>query len=109
MQPVDVTFDLGNYRYTQIERMGDIAVYRQEHKQALVTRYEVVRIRVMPEHTWPNGDVTPEHEFYPSASAWGREGWTCFTLEEAQAQARSLASDSLTANEVSGRVLTVGR
>lgn len=101
MQPVDVTFDLGNYRHTQIARTGDIAVYRQEHKQALVSRYEVVRIREMPEHTWPNGAVTPEHEYYPSASAWGREGWTCFTLEEAQALALSLRAEAYTVSEES--------
>jgi hypothetical protein len=33
MQSIDTTFDEGRFRYTQLEREGDIAIYRQEHKE----------------------------------------------------------------------------
>jgi len=39
---------------------------------------------VQPAHTWPNGKTTPEKEAFPPSSAWGQQGWTCFTLPEAE-------------------------
>ena len=83
MQPLETTFDLGNYRHTQLYREGMWAIYEQRHKEADVMRYEVIRIRIAPEKVWPNGSVTPEREAYPGSSVWGRDGWTCFTRQEA--------------------------
>ena len=84
MQTVQMTFDLGNYRHTQIYRDGMWAIYEQQHKAADVRRYEVVRLRVVPPTTWPNGTTSPEREIYPSSSEWGRMGWTCFSRAEAE-------------------------
>jgi hypothetical protein len=96
MQPIDTTFEEGRFRYTQLERHGDIAIYRQEHKEsAKAVRFEVIRIRVQPEHTWPSGQVSPEREAYPGASVWGRLGFTCFKLEEARALAAGLQAQAL--------------
>ncbi len=83
MQLIETAFDLGNYRYTQLERTGDVAIYEQRHKEGDVVRFEVVRIRVQPEHIWPDGRVTLEREAYPGSSVWGRDGFSCFTLAEA--------------------------
>ena len=30
MQPIDTAFDEGRFHYTQLERRGDIAIYRQD-------------------------------------------------------------------------------
>jgi len=91
MQPISTTFTDRQFSYTQIEREGNIAIYAQQYKDnPKVTRYEVVRLRVVPPTTWPNGDVSPEREVYPSSSQWGTMGWTCFSLPEAQALARML-------------------
>jgi hypothetical protein len=96
MQPIDTAFDEGRFRYTQLERHGDIAIYRQEHKEnSKAVRFEVIRIRVQPEHTWPSGQVTPEREAYPGASSWGRLGFTCFSLEEAQTLAAGLQAQAV--------------
>lgn len=84
MQTIDLEFDLGNYRHTQIERHGDLAIYRQQHKEADVARFEVIRIRIERERVWPDGHVTPEREAYPGSAQWGTYGWTCHTLAEAQ-------------------------
>lgn len=91
MQPIETAFEDRKYRFTQVERHGDIAIYEQQHKEnPRVIRYEVIRIRVQKEKTWPDGSVTPEREAYPGSSAWGRDGFTCFTLEEARALAATL-------------------
>jgi hypothetical protein len=97
MQPIDTTFDEGRFHYTQLERHGDIAIYRQEHKEnSKVVRYEVIRIRVQPEHTWPSGQTTPEREAYAGSSSWGRLGFTCFSLDEARTLAAGLQAQVVT-------------
>jgi len=91
MQTVETEFDLGHYRHTQLERVGDIAIYQQQHKEnPKVIRYEVVRIRIASAHTWPNGTMSPEREFYPGANTWGRDGFTTYTLDHARALALRL-------------------
>jgi hypothetical protein len=103
MQPIDTAFDEGRFRYTQLERHGDIAIYEQQHKEnPQVVRYEVIRIRVQPEHTWSSGQTTPEREAYPGASVWGRLGFTCFALEEARALAAGLQAQGVTSEHGDG-------
>jgi len=90
MLPLPTHFEDATFPYTQVERHGEIAIFRQTHKASQVERYEVVKIRVRPAHTWPNGTETPEHEAYPGAQSWGTLGWTCFTLADAQTLAQQL-------------------
>jgi hypothetical protein len=97
MEPLATEFDDRTYHYTQLERHGNLALYEQRHKELeAVRRYEVVRIRERPAHTWPNGTTSPAREAYPSTTAWGRDGWTCFSRMEAQALlARLLREEDL--------------
>lgn len=91
MEPLATDFRDRTFQYTQVERQGLIAIFVQCHKdQPEVKRYEVIRIRVRPAHTWPNGTMMPEHESYPSPSAWGQDGFTCFSFAEAKALALTL-------------------
>ena len=88
MQPLVTQFAKGNYRYRQVWRQGDIAIFEQQHKEnPQVIRYEVVKIRVVPPTTTPGGTTLPEREAYPSSSSWGLYGFTTYTLAEAQALA----------------------
>lgn len=90
MQPIARQFEDRTFRYTQVARDGDVAIYTQEHKLSGVIRYEVVTIRIAKEHTWPNGDVSPEREAYPGSSAWGIRGWTFYTRAAAEAHMTQL-------------------
>ena len=87
MLPLPIEFEDRLFRYAQVEREDDVAIFTQTHKASGHVRFEVVRIRVQAEHTWPTGVTTPEKEAYPGSTAWGRWGHTCFTLAEAQALA----------------------
>ena len=90
MEPLVTEFEDRSFTYTQVERVGDIAIFQQTHKLGQVHRYEVVKIHIQAAHTWPNGVTTPEKEAYPSASKWGAEGWTCHNLAQAQALLQQL-------------------
>lgn len=85
MTPIAQEFEDAMFKYTQRARRGMHAIYTQTHKTSGITRWEVIRVRELPAHTWPNGITSPAHEAYPPATAWGRAGWTLFTLEAATA------------------------
>ena len=87
MLPLPTEFEDRLFRYAQVSREGDLAIFTQTHKASGRVRYEVVLIRVQHAHTWPTGVTTPEKEAYPGSTSWGRLGHTCFTLPEALALA----------------------
>ena len=90
MRPIEVNFEDKTFRYDQLERSGNIAIYSQTHKASSTQHYEVIKIRTARAYTWPNGHVTPESEFYPSARTWGQYGWTFHTLAAAKLYAEGL-------------------
>jgi hypothetical protein len=87
--PLPLTFTEKGFAYQQIERQGDVAIYSQTHPGGAV-RYEVIRIRIQREHTWPNGTTTPEKEAYPGSTSWGRYAFTTFGLAEARGLAQKI-------------------
>ena len=90
MKPVALIFDEGKFRYTRLERHGELAIYRQELKETRWKRYEVVRIRTAGEHVWPNGHITSEREVYPDSTTWDKDKWTFLTYDEAKTFLRTL-------------------
>ena len=103
MQTIDTHFADRLFAYEQLAREGMVAIYSQTHTASAVVRYETVRLHIQAEHTWPNGTTTPEKEAYPSATAWGRRGWTFFTFADAQAQMQTLLAQP-TSEGASGTV-----
>ena len=93
MQTIEEHFEDSIFRYDQIERQGMIAIYSQTHKASGTQRYEVVRVRVRPPYIFPSGKSLPEHEAYPSAHAWGQDGWTFHALLEARRHYLSLGRE----------------
>ena len=90
MQALAVEIEDGKFRYTQIERSGKLAIYRQTLKASDVSRFEVIRIHDQKAHIWPGGIATPDKEAYPSSRAWGQQGWTFFSLETARKKLQDL-------------------
>jgi hypothetical protein len=74
----------------QVSREGDICIYRQKHLHGPAERFEVIIVQHLQEHRFPNGRVQEAGEWYPRSSQWGQAGWTCFTLAEAQAHAKTV-------------------
>lgn len=83
IEPLITDFTQKGFRYQQVERQGNFAIFTQEHESG-TKRFELVRIRVEKETLWPNGRISPPREIYPTARLWGIDGWTFFTLTEAQ-------------------------
>ena len=90
MHVLPLEWSNGSWTYTQESRDGDIAIYQQKHKEGSALRFEVIRVQQLEEKPLPKGGIREAGEYYPSSSSWGKNGWTCFTLEEAQALAQTL-------------------
>ena len=93
MELLPLSFRDRGFLYEQVERQGEVALYSQTNHSGIV-RYEVVRIRIQPEHTWPNGTTTPEKEAYPGSNSWGRLGWTFYSRADARAKLLALQGQS---------------
>jgi hypothetical protein len=104
MKTLETEFTHKGYRYRQISRDGDVAVFSQQWGEKGSTAYETV---IVQSHNGREiqGVHIPATEFYPSAGQWGQKGWT-FTdrdsaLKKAAAltQARKSAILTLPANK----------
>jgi hypothetical protein len=84
-RPLPTEFRHDGFDYRQVKREGNVAMFSQS-LGGLVVAYEVVIVRTTPEKTWESGIITPEHEVYPSSSKWGLDGWTCISVEHAEAR-----------------------
>ena len=90
MQILERELEDGRFKYVQVERQENVALYTQTHKASGNVRYEVIKIRIQAEHTWPTGVTTPEKEAYPGSGSWGLYGWTFFALAPAQQKMREI-------------------
>jgi hypothetical protein len=86
---VDTEFSHSSFRYAQLKRFGDVAIYSQS-KKGLPDAYEVVLIQ-RHEAFSAFGKDFPAGESYPRSTQWGSEGWTYQTLEQAERKFRELA------------------
>lgn len=68
----------------QIKRVGDIAIYeRRVEKSNTLDGYEVVKIGRHNGYTLGGQYVAPA-ETYPGASQFGKQAWSCLTLDQAE-------------------------
>ncbi len=85
MIPLSAHFSKNGFTFEQIRRSGNCAVY-WKHKPSGARTFEVIRIQSHNGHTFPNGTVAPPSEFYPSSEELGTYGFTCATIEMAEAK-----------------------
>lgn len=93
MTPLPTTFTRSGWTFTQLARVGDVALFRKS-KQGFgypIVSFEV--IKVQKREAWSMGDQTfPAKEGYPSDEQWGTAGWTCLNLEAANKKLKELTA-----------------
>ena len=98
MQTIPTFFRKNGWCYNLIERVGDVAIYRQDlrptpDRSRPAAGYEVMIVRTRPERTvhYPGRTVTfPAGESLPGTEAWGKRAWTHHDLRGALAKAATL-------------------
>lgn len=80
------------FEFEQVKRSKDVAIYLKTkigENGNLITSYEVIKIK---EHKGCDigKNKIPAGELYPGDAQWGNLGWTCRTLQEAEAKFKKL-------------------
>jgi hypothetical protein len=85
MKILEKKFTNKNFSYKQILREGNLAIYEQTliDSDAKNKRYEVIIIKSHDGYEIA-GNVLPPGEMYPSANQWGKLGWTCMDIKDAE-------------------------
>lgn len=86
MKTLPEKFTKKGFKFTLIKRENDVAIYKRSIAgSSKTTHYEVVII------TSHNGIFIGKNfiepgELYPSSSQWGDKGFTCVSIEDAEAR-----------------------
>jgi hypothetical protein len=86
MRTIQETFQKGGWAFRRIKRHGNWAIFeRTALRDNAKPHYEVVRIRSHNGFKIPGtAETSKPSEFYPSDAAWGRDGFTFLTIQQAQ-------------------------
>lgn len=83
MKQLEPIIERGDFRYEQVWREGQWAIYRQTQPGSDWERFEVVHIRRRGARKF--GNVTIEAgETYPTSEQWGTYAWTAITFHRAR-------------------------
>lgn len=82
-KPLALTFRAKGFEYTQIARIGDVAMYEQVKPDIARTWYEVFIVQRHDGYEIMGKTAHPA-EYAPRTEDWGKLGWTFQTKAEAQ-------------------------
>lgn len=86
MIPLPKTYNKNGYRFQEIERQGDVAIYSQFCPDAQrIVAYEVFEVVKQPAGEI-KGKAFPAKEVTPSNSDWGQKGYTVASILAAKAK-----------------------
>lgn len=74
-RPLPTAFRSHGFDHAQIKRVGDVALFEQSKKGVSQTWFEVVIVQRHDGYSIAGNDIAPA-ETMPSASQWGRSGFT---------------------------------
>ena len=85
MKKLETTFTKKGFKYTQVTRKGNFAIYKQENVKVKkpVPHYEVVEIKSHNGYEIGGSKIVPA-EVYPGSTQWGLLGWTYSDLDSAK-------------------------
>lgn len=89
MRILEKSFDRKGFRYEQVYRKENRAIYTQTIPDVGSLTYEVIVIKSHNGYEIAGTQILPS-EVYPSSNQWGDTGWTYQTLEQAQNKMKQL-------------------
>lgn len=91
MKILEKEFTFKNFKFKQLKREGDLAVYVKNSIKGKCQSFETVMVRSHNGYEIA-GNFIPPSEVYPSTSQWGLYGWTYTNEESAFKKFRELQS-----------------
>jgi len=92
MQELQVSFSSWYHTYAQLERQGNIVLYRRFPRASGNVCHEVALVSIVPAHVSPTGFDVPDTEVYPDEGGLARSLWRYDSLQDAQQQFRRLVT-----------------
>jgi len=91
MKKLEKVFTKKGFKYTQVERKGNVAIYKQESISVTDPKpnYEVVQIKSHNGYEI-GGSKIAAAEVYPGSTQWGILGWTHLDLSSAEKRFKRL-------------------
>ena len=86
---IPTEFKKKGFTYKQIKREGHKAIFLQTRTGTSLKNYEVVKIGRHNGYIMGGVTIAPA-ETYPGSSLWGITGWTCTSIEAAEARYQQL-------------------
>lgn len=84
MNTLATEFTKLGWNHQQITRRDNIAIYKRWKEGGLDPHYEVIRVKSHNGFKIPGTDqMSDPAEYYPGENAWGKDGFTCMTWNEA--------------------------
>jgi hypothetical protein len=98
MKKLNKEFESAGFKYKQIHREGDYAIYERKYIDSIHKHYEAIKIQ---SHNGMEiaGKKLPPSEFYPSSNSWGRNGYTCLTKQHAYTRLDTMMKEDITNKE----------
>jgi len=91
MKKLETEFIKKGFKYTQVTRKGNVAIYKQENARIENSKanYEVVQIKSHNGYEI-GGSKIAAAEVYPGSTQWGLLGWTHLDLPSAEKRFKKL-------------------
>ena len=89
MKKLEKTFTKKGFKYTQVLREGNKAIYRQDKHDYTAPSFEVIKVGSHNGYEL-NGTKIAASETYPSTSLWGIQGWTYQNIDDAKKKYKKL-------------------
>lgn len=80
--PLKTDFTSQGFKYLQLKRIGDVAIFKQSKSKRIVS-FEVIIVKRHEGYTLKDTWIEPA-EIYPSTSQWGSSGWTFKDIKKAE-------------------------
>lgn len=82
MKKLQKEFKKYGENFSQVVRKNGFAIYSRS-SNGKVTNYEVIKINKHNGYSL-GGNLIEAAEVYPGSSLWGKQGWTCVSLNKAE-------------------------
>jgi hypothetical protein len=83
MKKIEKIFNRCGFRHEQLQRNGDVAIFKRVQIGCSTSHYEVVRFCSHKGYKMGNSYIESA-ETYPGSSLWGIRGWTYINIESAR-------------------------
>ena len=103
MKKLDTNFESAGFKYKQIHREKEYAIYERKHIDSLSDpHYEAIKIQ---SHNGMEiaGKKLPPSEYYTSSNSWGRHGYTCTSRKAAYDRLDKMMKEDIVNKEAANK------